>query len=401
MSGAIDTGQGVEADVQLTDRTLDILATLVGFDTTSHKSNLALIDWAEAYLRRYGFTTELFLDATGTKANLLATIGPACELGYVLSGHTDVVPVDGQIWTNPPFELHVDEGRVYGRGACDMKGFLAVCLAQAPAMAAAPLNRPLHLALSYDEEVGCLGARQLCSILRQRNWRAAGCFVGEPTLMRVAIGHKGKRNVRVTVSGRTCHSSLAPSGVNAVAWGAQLIGEITRISEALAESGAQDDLYDVPHSTGHVGVFSGGTALNIVPSKAELLFEFRTLARDDADALVAAVERFACETLEPQMRRVDPHAGFTFEVYASTPGLDVPTEAHVVSLAKRLAGRNDHAKVDFMTEAGLFQHVADIPTVVIGPGSIDQAHKADEWVAVSELERCSAFVADLIAHCRR
>jgi acetylornithine deacetylase len=198
------------------ERTLDILTQLVRFDTTSRKSNLDLVDWVEAYLRGYGFATERLLDATRTKANLLASIGPASELGYVLSGHTDVVPADGQIWASDPFKLRVEGGRAYGRGACDMKGFLAVCLAHAPAMAAAQLKRPLHLALTYDEEVGCIGARELCRLMGSRNWRATGCFVGEPTLMSVVIGHKSKRNIRVRVNGLTCHSSLAPNGVNAI-----------------------------------------------------------------------------------------------------------------------------------------------------------------------------------------
>src|SRR6266478_159103 len=379
------------------ERTLDILTQLVRFDTTSCKSNLDLVDWVEAYLRGYGFATERLLDATRTKANLLASIGPASELGYVLSGHTDVVPADGQIWASDPFKLRVEGGRAYGRGACDMKGFLAVCLAHAPAMAAAQLKRPLHLALTYDEEVGCIGARELCRLMGSRNWRATGCFVGEPTLMSVVIGHKSKRNIRVRVNGLTCHSSLAPNGVNAITWGARLISEITRMSEALAASGARDYLYDIPHSTGHVGLFKGGTALNVVPSHAEFLFEFRTLAEDDPDLLVSAIEQFAHDVLEPRMRCVNPLAGFEFETYADTPGLDTPEDADLVGLAKALAGHQHHQKVSFMTEGGLFQYIASIPTVVIGPGSINQAHKADEWVAIAELEQCSAFVQRLIA----
>lgn len=383
------------------ERTLGILRQLVRFDTTSRRSNLDLVDWVEAYLRGYGFATERLLDATGTKANLLASIGPASELGYVLSGHTDVVPADAKDWASDPFTLRIADGRAYGRGACDMKGFLAVCLAHAPAMAAAPLQRPLHLALTYDEEVGCIGARELCRLMGSRNWRAAGCFVGEPTLMGVVIAHKAKRNVRVRINGLTCHSSLAPHGVNAITWGARLIAEIARMSDALAASGARDDLYDIPHSTGHVGVFKGGTALNVVPSHAEFLFEFRTLAQDDPDVLVGAIEQFAHDVLEPRMRCVDPRAGFAFETYADTPGLDTPEDADLVGLAKSLAGRQQHQKVSFMTEGGLFQHMARIPSVVIGPGCIDQAHKADEWVAIAELEQCGTFVQRLVAHCRR
>ncbi|HEY8565006.1 MAG TPA: acetylornithine deacetylase [Beijerinckiaceae bacterium] len=382
------------------DRILEILSTLVAFDTTSRNSNLALIDWAENYLRQRGFACERIYDETGLKANLWASIGPKEAEGYILSGHTDVVPVDGQAWSSDPFQLRVQDGRAYGRGACDMKGFLAVCLAAADDLGRTPLHRPIHLALSYDEEVGCVGAKGLVRHLRDTGIRAEACFVGEPTSMQVVTGHKGKRSVRATVRGRTCHSSLAPQGVNAVEWGARLVAEIRRIADRLAAEGGRDPLYDVPHSTGHVGVFRGGTALNIVPDEAEIVFEYRTIGSEDPDQYVAETVAYARDVLEPAMKAIDPAAGFFFDVYAGFPGLDASPDAPEVTLAKSLAGRNDHGKVAFGTEAGLFHEVAQVPTVILGPGSIEQAHKADEWIALSELERCAAFVERLVERCR-
>jgi acetylornithine deacetylase len=380
-------------------RILEILSTLVAFDTTSRNSNLALLDWVESYLTDLGFASERVYDATGLKANLWTTIGPRDVPGFILSGHTDVVPVEGQNWSSDPFRLRPDNGRVYGRGAADMKGFLAACLAMAPTMRNATLARPIHLAFSYDEEVGCVGVRGLVERLRDRPVRPEACFVGEPTGMQVAIGHKGKRSVRVEVRGATCHSSLAPFGVNAVEWGARLVAEIRALADRLAASGPRDELYDVPHSTAHVGLFRGGTALNIVPDQAEIVFEVRTIGNDDPDTLVGELVRHARQVLEPPMKRVDAGAGFDFDLYAGFPGLDTAPDAEVVTFAKALAGCNDHAKVAYGTEGGLFNKIAGIPTIIIGPGSIDQAHKADEWIEVAELEKCAGFIGRLIERC--
>jgi acetylornithine deacetylase len=379
---------------------IEALSALVAFDTTSSRSNLDLIAWLESRLAPLGFRLMRFPDETGTKANLLASIGPDSEAGYILSGHTDVVPVEGQTWTADPFVLRRADGKFYGRGACDMKGFLAVCVGLAERMAAQDLARPIHLAFSYDEEVGCVGVRSLVAHLAKTHPKPLGCFVGEPSGMGVVIGHKSKRSVRVHVRGRTCHSSLAPLGVNAVEIGARLVAEISRIGDELSANGPRDELYDVQHSTAHVGVLRGGTALNIVPDACEILFEFRTVAGDDPDRLVERVARFARETLEPRMHAVDPSAGIDIEIYAGFPGLDTAPDTEIVTFAKALAGRNDHNKVAYGTEAGLFQLTAGIPTVVIGPGHIEQAHKADEWVAEDQLAACSAFVERLIEHCR-
>nr|WP_246329556.1 acetylornithine deacetylase [Chthonobacter rhizosphaerae] len=373
---------------------VDILSRLVSFDTTSRLSNLPLVAWVEAYLAAHGVASERIPDPTGEKANLLATIGPADVPGFVLSGHTDVVPVDGQDWSTDPFVLTERDGRYYGRGACDMKGFLAVCVAAVPAMTRAELKRPIHLAFSYDEEVGCLGVRGMIDRLAARPAPPLACFVGEPTEMLPVIGHKAKRSLRATITGLSCHSSLAPHGVNAVEYAARLVVRIREIGRCLA-AGRSDPLYDVPVTTAHVGTIVGGTVLNIVPDRCEFTFEFRALPEEDVDALVSEVTAFARDELEPEMRAVAPSSGIAFELTSGFPGLSTAEDAEVTRLAKRLAGRNDHGKVAYGTEAGLFQ-AAGIPTVVIGPASIGEAHKPDEFIAASQIEACERFVARVI-----
>jgi acetylornithine deacetylase len=381
-----------------TARSISVLEALVGFDTTSRNSNLELISWVEAYLDRLGVAHARVPDQTGVKANLMATIGSPETPGYILSGHTDVVPVDGQTWSSDPFRLTERDGRLYGRGSTDMKGFVACCLAAVPDMLARKLARPIHLALSYDEEVGCIGVRDIIARLHDAPVKPIACFVGEPTEMQVVIGHKAKRSGHVTVRGRTVHSSLAPLGVNAVEYAARLIVKIRDIADRLAREGARDPLYDVPHSTGHTGYVHGGTALNIVPDVCTFEYEFRTIAADDRDALAAEVATYARQVLEPQMKAVAPEAGIELRERSSFPGLDTPPASDIVSLSKVFAGRNDLAKVAFGTEAG--GYAADgIPSVVVGPGSIDQAHKADEFIAVAELEKCGVFLDRLIDHC--
>ena len=379
-------------------RSISVLESLVGFDTTSRNSNLALIGWVEAYLDRLGIAHARVPDATGAKANLMATIGSPDVPGYILSGHTDVVPVDGQTWSSDPFRLTQRNGHLYGRGAADMKGFVACCLAAVPDMLARNLKQPIHLALSYDEEVGCIGVRDIIARLRDWPVKPAACFVGEPTGMQVVIGHKAKRSVMATVRGRTVHSSLAPLGVNAVEYAARVIGKIRDIAEQLAREGPRDPLYDIPHSTAHTGLVHGGSALNIVPDLCTFEYEFRTIAADNPDALAEEVAAYARDVLEPQMRAVAPEAGIELRDRSSFPGLDTPPASDIVGMSMAFSGRNDLAKVAFGTEAG--GYAADgIPSVVVGPGSIDQAHKADEFIAVSELEECGAFIDRLIDHC--
>lgn len=379
----------------------DILSALIRFDSVSSRSNLPVIDWIEAFLADRDVAATRIADASGEKANLVATIGPPDVPGYILSGHTDVVPVDGQDWTVDPFGGARIDDRVYGRGASDMKGFLACVLSRVDAMIRAGLTRPLHLVFSYDEEVGCIGVRGAIRALADWDVLPAGCFVGEPTDMEVVIAHKGKRSVRAEITGKTGHSSLAPHFVNAAEYGARLTAFISDIGRELAADGARDPLYDMPHSTAHVGVLQAGTQLNIVPERCVIDFEFRVIAADDADALVDRVVAFARTELEPAMQRIDPDTGIAFRDISEIPGLETDPSDDLIALTKQLAGRNAHAKVAYGTEGGLFTKLADIPTVVIGPGKIERAHKADEFVLVSELDRCCAFLDRLIAECRK
>jgi acetylornithine deacetylase len=384
-----------------TNRIKTILADLVGFDTVSDKSNLALVDHVEAYLTSHGVSARRIMDPTGQKAALWVTIGPADRPGIVLSGHTDVVPVTGQNWSHDPFALVERNGKLYGRGTADMKGFVATCLAMVPEMVRANLAAPIHLAISYDEEVGCVGVRPLLDEVNKLSVKPLACFVGEPTLMQVAIGHKGKHALRATVRGLACHSSLAPQGVNAVEHAADLIVEIRRRARAIAAGGARDTLYDVPFTTLLSSVVHGGTALNIVPDTCELQFEARGLGVHESKEVTDDIVAWVRGELEPVMRRGHPDCGVDFEEIVDYPALDMADSHPLVTFAKTLAGRNSHIKVSFGTEAGLFVAMADIPSVVIGPGAIAQAHKPDEFIEIAELERCAEMIERLIAQCEK
>ncbi|HSK38857.1 MAG TPA: acetylornithine deacetylase [Arenibaculum sp.] len=375
---------------------LDMLEDLIAFDTTSRNSNLELIRFVRDYLARLGIESTLVHDETGTKANLYATIGPRDRGGILLSGHTDVVPVDGQEWDGDPFRLVERDGRLYGRGTADMKGFVAVALAFAPQFARARLKRPIHYALSYDEEVGCIGVRGLIEHLRRLPVRPEMCVVGEPTGMQVVVAHKGKLAIRCRVHGHECHSSLAPAGVNAVEYAAELVAYLKGMARRFATRGPFDHGYDVPHTTVHTGCIHGGTALNIVPADCAFEFEFRYLPVQDPTELLAEVQSHAHGSLEPEMKAVAPHAGFSWEEMSFSPGLDADPEEEVVTLAKTLAVQNGHGKVAYGTEAGLFRNRAEIPTVVCGPGSIAQAHKPNEYVEIAQVAKAEAFMRRLI-----
>jgi acetylornithine deacetylase len=381
------------------ERIRKLLADLVAFDTVSDRSNLPLISYIEDYLATFGLETHKILDATGRKASLWVTIGPRDRGGMVLSGHTDVVPVARQDWSSNPFELVERDGRLYGRGTTDMKGFVAVCLAMVPEIQRARLAMPIHLAISYDEEVGCVGVRPLLDELSHKTVKPIGCFVGEPTQMQVIIGHKGKHGVRATFRGQAAHSSLAPSGVNAIEYAAEMITEITRRAQHLATDGPRDELYDVPHTTMLTSIVQGGTALNIVPDRCVVEFEVRGLGISESKAVTDEVVAWAKAEIEPAMRKASPDCGIDFEEILEYPALEMPPEHALVTLAKQLGGRNSHGKVAFGTEAGLFVSMAGIPAVVIGPGSIAQAHKPDEFVEMSELMNCAGFIERLISHC--
>lgn len=383
-----------------TERTIACLQALVGFDTTSRDSNLALIEWVEAYLSAFNVKSERVYDETGQKANLWATIGPAIDGGIILSGHTDVVPVDGQDWDSDPFTLTPKEDKLYGRGTSDMKGFVAAVLAKVPELVAANLSQPVHLAFSYDEEVGCLGVRRLIEKVTEGGAKPAACIVGEPTGMEVVVAHKTKRSLSVTVNGKAAHSSLAPLAVNAVEYAARLVVFIREIGERLKREGPLDPDFDVAHTTAHTGIINGGTQLNIVPELCSFDFEFRALPTVDADALVDEVKAYAADVLEPEMQSIAPETSITFEALSGIPGLNTPPDADLIGLVKSLAGKNHHTKVAYGTEAGLFS-LAQVPTAVCGPGHIAQAHKPNEFVEVSQLAACDAFLERLVAACSK
>ncbi|MDJ0956668.1 MAG: acetylornithine deacetylase [Arenicellales bacterium] len=377
--------------------TMELLKTLVSFDTTSYRSNLELIDYVREYLNHLGVTSTLDFNKDKTKANLYAVIGPQDRGGIALSGHTDVVPVEGQNWTVDPWQLTQKDNLIYGRGSADMKGFISVVLAAVPNMMSVTLNKPIHLCLSYDEEIGCLGVRSLLEYLSTQDNRPQACFVGEPTNMDVVIGHKGKLATRCRVKGHACHSSLAPQGVNAVEFAAKIITYLSGMAKRKQQDGPFDEAYDVPHTTVHTGVIHGGTMVNVVPEECEFIFEFRNLPTDDPENMLIEVQKFARDKLEPAMKEVDPETGFLWEEESRFPGLDTAVDAEVAKLAQRFSGSRSARKVAFGTEAGGFARTG-IPAVVCGPGSIQQAHKPDEFIHPAQLIACERFVDEVIHH---
>ncbi|MAF96255.1 MAG: acetylornithine deacetylase [Rhodospirillaceae bacterium] len=377
-------------------QSLDFIKKLVAFDTTSRESNLELIAFIQDTLSGLGVDSTLVHNQEGTKANLYATLGDRDKPGIMLSGHTDVVPVDGQAWDTDPFQAAEKDGKLWGRGTADMKSFIAIVLALAPEFLERGLKTPIHLAFSYDEEVGCIGVRRLIDKLKDMPVKPAMCIVGEPTSMQVVTGHKGKRSYAANVRGLEAHSALAPQGVNAIEYAAELIAHLKGMARRIEAEGPYDELYEVTHSTVHTGVISGGVQLNIVPKACRFEFELRTLAIDDPKALEREIRDFVADTLEPRMHAVSPEAGIDIECFNDMPGLETDPGEDVVTFVKALAGRNDHAKVAFGTEAGLFQTRADIPTVVCGPGDIAQAHKANEFITLEQIAKGEDFMRRLM-----
>jgi acetylornithine deacetylase len=376
---------------------LTLIRTLIGFDTTSRESNLALIDWVREYLAEHGIEVSLTFDDDRRKANLFATLpardGNVTTGGIVLSGHTDVVPVDGQPWDSDPFTATIKGDRLFGRGVADMKSFSAIGLAFVPQFLRRGLARPLHFALSYDEEVGCIGVRRLLHDIAARGVRPAGCIVGEPTGMRLVVAHKGKRSYRCRVRGHEVHSSLTPRGVNAVQVACELVTFLVQLGRRFRERGGFDDAYDVPYTTVHTGVIRGGTALNIVPRDCTFDFEFRHLPFDDPEALLAEVRRFAA-TLLPEMHAVCSDAYIEFDALTASPGLDTHGDSEIAELGRACSGSRDFGKVSFGTEASLF-HASDIAAIICGPGFIDQAHQPNEWISLEQLALCESFMQRL------
>lgn len=377
-------------------QTLQILDRLIAHDTVSHRPNLALMEEIRAWLEAAGARVTLVPDSQGTKANLFATLGPEGQGGVMLSGHTDVVPVEGQDWTHPPFRLTEADGRLYGRGTADMKGFCASAIAAMIGAAHRPLKTPLHLALSYDEEIGCMGVRSLIDLLAAAPVRPRFCIVGEPTSMQVATGHKGKVALRATCIGREGHSALAPLALNALHLAAEFIGVLRRVQAEVADSGPKDGDYDVAYSTLHAGKMSGGVQVNIVPNRAVIDWEIRSLAEEDVQALIDRVAQ-AAEAIVAPLRADFPEAAIQIERLWDYPGLGTARSAEVVNFVKGLTGANGTMKVAFGTEGGLFDARLGVPTVICGPGSMAQGHKPDEFVSREQLDRCDAMLAALVA----
>ncbi|MEN0105727.1 MAG: acetylornithine deacetylase [Pseudomonas sp.] len=371
----------------------DLLSRLIAFDTVSRESNLALIEFVRDYLTDLGIDSELIYSDDRRKANLYARLGPAGGGGVMLSGHSDVVPVDGQAWTVPPFTMSEADGKLYGRGTADMKGYIACVLAALPAFLAQPLRVPLHLAISYDEEVGCLGVRSLIEALQGRPERPSLCIIGEPTFMRPVLGHKGKLGMRCEVHGAACHSAYAPQGVNAIEYAAKLIARLGEIGQRLAARERHDSRFDPPYSTVQTGTISGGSALNIVPEHCRFDFEVRTLPADDAEQVAGELQAYAQE-LVPQMQAVQPGTGIRFSPISAYPGLVTAADSEAAQLLALISGSSDFGTVAFGTEGGLFDQ-AGIATVVCGPGSMDQGHKPDEFVSLEQLGRCDAMLLRL------
>lgn len=375
--------------------TVDILRALIAQPTLSRQPNIALLDYVEGILHPLGVKVERFMHESGTRGNLWATIGPDVAGGIVLSGHTDVVPVAGQNWTTDPFTLTEKDGLLYGRGTADMKGFVAAAIHAAILASQRELRVPLHLALSYDEEIGCMGVRSMIEGLATRDNRPAACIVGEPTAMQIATGHKGKIAARATCHGCAGHSALAPEALNALHLGAAFIGAMQQRQEDLRLHGAQDPAYGVPYSTIHAGVMQGGTALNIVPHETVIDFEIRNIAQDDPAAILDDLRADAVAIAAPHRQRF-AQARIDVDLVSGYPGLETDPASAVVMLLRRLLPDAGLCKVAFGTEGGLFVESLGMPTVVCGPGDMAQGHKPDEFVARSQLDACDRLLAAVI-----
>ncbi|CAG4927322.1 acetylornithine deacetylase [Paraburkholderia saeva] len=371
-----------------------LLERLIGFATVSRDSNLEMIEFIREYLDELGVESELFYNVERTKANLFATIGPREGGGIVLSGHTDVVPIDGQPWTVDAFRLTERDGRLYGRGTADMKGFIASVLAAVPVFIERDLKVPVHLAFSYDEEVGCLGVRPMLAELERRAHRPALCLIGEPTGLKPVLGHKGKLAMRCQVKGAPCHSAYAPYGVNAIQYAARMIGRLEEIGEQLAQPEHHDERFDPPFSTVQTGVIRGGRVLNIVPAECEFDFEVRALPGFDANQVADALQDYVEADLLPKMRAVKSDTDIRLQPLSAYPGLATSPDSEAARLLALLSGSSEFGTVAFGTEGGLFEQ-AGIPTVVCGPGSMEQGHKPDEFVTVEQLRNCDAMLARL------
>ena len=378
---------------------IEILKKLVSFDTTSFKSNLDLIKFIENYLNDLNIKSELIYDETKNKANLFTTIGPNLQGGIVLSGHTDVVPITKQNWTSDPFILTERNDKLFGRGSSDMKGFIAIVLSRVSAMVEKKLKKPIHLAFSYDEEIGCVGVHSLLDLIKKKSINPEFCIVGEPTSMEMVIGHKGKHAYDVKVEGLSCHSGQAPNGVNAINYASKLINYIEEINKEKSIKGPFDNDYEIPYSTLHTGLIKGGTILNIVPKLCQFEFEIRHLAEDDPLEIIQRIKQYTEELLIKEMHNISPKTNIEINEKINYPGLNISESISPVKQIKELLGKSSHKKVVFGTEGGLFKRELNLPTIICGPGSIDQAHKPDEFISIQQIEKGGTFIDKLINNC--
>ncbi len=377
----------------------ELLTRLIGFDTTSTTSNLELIDFVRNYLDGFSIQSELVHNDAATCANLYATIGPNDTGGVMLSGHTDVVPTSGQDWHSDPYQLKSDDQLYYGRGSCDMKGFIACVLAGIPQLTAQSLQTPVHLAFSYDEEIGCVGVKKLIGAMQGFEVKPRIGLIGEPTNMQMVIGHKGKAAFRVEFSGASCHSAYITNGVNAVEYAAELISFIRNMNNQMQQREMIDQGYSVPHSTFHVGNISGGTALNIVPRQCAFEFEIRNLPQDKLEDLVHEIKHYAVDVLLADMQSKFDQSDIQFTPISHYPGLHTDASSGVIEYTRTINPVDEMGdNVSFGTEAGLFDQQLGINCVVCGPGSIDQAHKPDEFVTRQQIKHCDDMISNLV-HC--
>ena len=376
---------------------IEMIEKLVSFDTVSRHSNMALIDFVRDYLRGHGVDSQLVPNHDGSKANLYATVGPNVAGGVVLSGHTDVVPVDGQPWDTDPFRIVEKGGRLYGRGTCDMKSFIAIALAKVPEMLAKGIAAPVHFAFSYDEEVGCAGAPAMIREMADKLPRPRAVIVGEPTNMEIVNAHKGVNGFKTTVIGHEAHSSQVHRGVSAVMNAAKLINFLDGMMQENRDKADPSNGFEPPFSTLHVGMVNGGTALNIISRKCEFVWDVRNIPADDPFAFVERFEAYARDELLPAMREIDPDCAIVTENTSTAPAMRPEDNGAAEELCKHLTGRNSTSVVPYATEAGQFQEVG-YSTIVCGPGSIDQAHQPNEFIEVSQVHECEAFIGKLIDH---
>ena len=373
---------------------IDWTKKLVSFDTTSRFSNLALIQYVADYLASLGLNAELTYNAEQTKANLWASIPDVkgnTTGGLVLSGHTDVVPVDGQNWSSDPFKPEIRDDKLYGRGTCDMKGFIGTALSLVPTFISTPLREPIHLAFSYDEEIGCLGVGNMLAAMQAQGINPQGCIVGEPSSMRPVVAHKSINTYRCTVHGCAAHSSLTPKGSNAIEYAARFICMFRDLTDKIKATGPFDEFFDVPYTTGQTSTIRGGSAINIVPVECEFEFEFRTLPTQSPEEIHQQLQAYIDDVLVPQMRAEYPQAGIELTRIAASPGMDTAEQEAITQLIRALTSDTATRKVAYATEGGLFQQ-AGVPTVICGPGSIEQAHRPDEFIELDQLAQCERFL---------